>query len=366
MASLYIHIPFCQQACHYCDFHFSTQLGQKAAVVACICKEIEARATYLDTEVLESIYFGGGTPSLLNQAELQQIFATIRQHFTIAGKAEITLEANPNDLTETNLAYLREAGVNRLSIGIQSFHTPHLQYLHRNHTTEQTYLCLEKSRQAGFEKFSIDLIYGIPATKHEIWEADMRFAVATGVNHISAYALTIEQNTVFGNWTRKGKMTLPDEEFQAVQMEMLMDYLPAMGFEQYEISNFAKDGAYSQHNTHYWKKGTYLGVGPSAHSYNGVSRQWNVSNNAQYLKSEATQHEVEILSARDHTNEYILTSIRTKWGCDVRVFKDSAIHQTNLAALLQEGFITIQAHTIYLTRKGKMVADSVTEKLLFT
>lgn len=393
MSALYIHIPFCTQACYYCDFHFSTNLSQKGLLVDCICKELEMRVMGLQVSgktgeqesrqelpvplftrspvypfTLSSLYFGGGTPSLLGAGELRQIFQTIHRLFEVEKDAEITLEANPNDLTDEKLALFREVGINRLSIGIQSFHEPHLKMLNRNHNREDSFACLERSRQAGFEKFTLDLIYGIPAPSHDIWAEDMRLAVGMGVNHISAYALTIEQKTVFGQWVGKGKMEMPNENFQAEQMEMLMDFLPAQGFEQYEISNFAKNGAYSRHNTHYWKKGAYLGVGPSAHSYNGQARQWNVSNNALYIKqiqAGILPAETEILSETDHQNEYILTSLRTKWGCDMQVFADSPTHQRTLESLVEQGFLTIENNFVYLTRAGKLLADAITEKLLF-
>jgi oxygen-independent coproporphyrinogen-3 oxidase len=408
MSALYLHIPFCTQACYYCDFHFSTNLSQKKVLVDCICKELEMRVEGWENGLagwrengftgeqesrqelpilhlpvplftrspvypvpsfpLSSIYFGGGTPSLLGAGELRQIFQTIRRVFEVAENAEITLEANPNDLTAEKLALFREVGINRLSIGIQSFHEPHLKMLNRNHNREDSFACLERSRQAGFEKFTLDLIYGIPAPSHDIWAEDMRLAVGMGVNHISAYALTIEQKTVFGQWIDKGKMQMPNENFQAEQMEMLMDFLPAHGFEQYEISNFAKNGAYSRHNTHYWKKGAYLGVGPSAHSYNGQARQWNVSNNALYIKqiqAGVLPAETETLSETDHQNEYILTSLRTKWGCDTQIFADSPTHQRTLEMLVEQGFLTIENNLAYLTRAGKLLADAITEKLLF-
>ncbi len=368
MPSLYIHIPFCAQACHYCDFYFSTQLSQKATLVACICKELELRSVQEADKKLQSIYFGGGTPSILNEQELRQIFQTIHALFLVEKGAEITLEANPNDLTDQKLALFQAVGINRLSIGIQTFHAPHLRLLHRNHSVQDALTCLERSKKAGFQAFSLDLIYGIPAPSHDVWAEDMRLAVGMGVNHISAYALTIEQKTVFGNWVGKGKMKMPDEDFQAEQMEMLMDFLPANGFEQYEISNFARNEAYSRHNTHYWKKGNYIGVGPSAHSYDGQARQWNVSNNTLYIKQlqeNILPTETEILAPKDHQNEYILTSLRTKWGCDTRIFQDSPAHTAELERLVAQGLLYIAQDLAYLTRKGKLLADAITERLLF-
>ena len=341
-------------------------------MVQSICAELAMQASFFAStgasNEIQSVYLGGGTPSVLQAGELHQIFQAIHEHFSVATEAEITLEANPNDLTVKQLAVFRSVGINRLSIGIQSFHAPHLKMLNRNHNVTDAFACLDRSRQAGFEKFSLDLIYGIPAPTHDIWEEDMRLAIATGVNHISAYSLTIERDTVFGNWVRKGKMPAPDENFQAVQMEMLMDYLPQAGFEQYEISNFAKDAAYSKHNTHYWKKGAYLGIGPSAHSYNGQARQWNISNNNVYMQQIAQgilPAEVELLTPKDHQNEYILTSLRTKWGCNIQIFANSPAHLATLDLYRKEDLLIIENDLACLTNKGKLLADSITEKLLF-
>lgn len=366
IVSLYVHIPFCSQACYYCDFHFSTNLSQKEILVHSICKEIELRSL---NQKISSLYFGGGTPSILEPEELKLIFQTIQKNFELQENIEITLEANPNDLTDTKLALFQEVGINRLSIGVQTFHDPHLQLLNRNHKAQDSFACLQRCRQAGFEKFTLDLIYGIPAPSHEIWKKDMQFAVEMGVNHISAYALTIEQKTVFGNLVNKGRMQMPDEDFQAEQMELLMEFLPSQGFEQYEISNFAKNGAYSHHNTHYWKKGAYIGVGPSAHSYNGQARQWNVNNNARYIKEIQQGNlpaETEILSPKDHKNEYLLTSLRTKWGCDIAIFQNSQPHLIILQKLAKQDLILIKNSLAYLTDKGKLLADAITEQLLFS
>lgn len=378
MLSLYIHIPFCSQACNYCDFHFSTNFSLKKQLVDCICAELKGKGSkghhfsFLPNADfplrLSTIYLGGGTPSVLAEDELKQIFQTIRDFFEIEKEAEITLEANPNDLTTQKLDLFQEVGINRLSIGIQSFHEAHLKLLNRNHNAKDAFSCLERSRQAGFEKFTLDLIYGIPAESHDIWQEDMRLACQMGVNHLSAYALTIEQKTVFGQWVGKGKMKMPDEDFQAEQMEMLMDFVPLQGFEQYEISNFAKDGAYSRHNTHYWKKGAYIGVGPSAHSYNGQARQWNISNNSLYIKQiqqNTLPAETEILTEIEHQNEYILTALRTKWGCDTAVFENSPTHLKVLDTLSTQGLLYLEDNLAYLTRKGKLLADAITEKLLF-
>ncbi|MFC0183923.1 radical SAM family heme chaperone HemW [Pseudarcicella hirudinis] len=282
---LYIHIPFCKQACHYCDFHFSTSLKAKKEIITSICNEIRLQKDYLADKNLETVYFGGGTPSILNEEDLAMIFETISHHFNIKKDAEITLEANPDDLTKEKLQLFKKYQINRLSIGIQSFNENHLKSLNRVHNAHEAESCVKYSQDLGIENISIDLIYAIPAPDHLIWEDDLAKATSLGINHISAYSLTIEPQTVFGKWLKQGKIQAIDDEFAARQFEMLIDTLAAKGYEQYEISNFASESLYSRHNTSYWKQEEYLGVGPSAHSFNGSSRQYNISNNALYVKS---------------------------------------------------------------------------------
>jgi len=369
---LYLHIPFCRQACHYCDFHFSTNTSNKRAVVEAIASEIVLRRDYLPKAEIETIYFGGGTPSMLDEAELHLLLNTINQHFTVAKNAEITLEANPDDLQRDKLQQLYNAGINRLSIGIQSFHEPHLKFLNRIHSAGEGEICVKTAQEIGIKNISIDLIYAIPAPDHSILMQDMQQAFVLDIAHISAYCLTIEPQTAFGSWLKKKKIKPIEEEYAAEQFEILVKTLAANGYEQYEISNFARDGHYSQHNSSYWKQRPYLGVGPSAHSYNGVSREYNVSNNARYV--EAIQKRIipatlETLSPADQTNEYLLTGLRTKWGVNkekLEILSGKSFlstHFADLEEMMQRNWIREDANNWYLTNAGKLFADRIASDL---
>jgi oxygen-independent coproporphyrinogen-3 oxidase len=369
---LYVHIPFCRQACHYCDFHFSTNTSNKRAIVEAIAKEIVMRKDYLPGKELQTIYFGGGTPSLLDTFELSFLMETIRKHFNVDPDAEITLEANPDDLNKEKLIQLHAAGINRLSIGIQSFHEPHLKYLNRIHDAYEAGNCVKLAQDTGIGNISIDLIYAIPAADHTILRQDIQKAFELDVAHISAYCLTIEPQTAFGSWLKKKQIKPIDEEFAAVQFEILIEGLAANGYEQYEISNFARNGQYSRHNSSYWKQRPYLGVGPSAHSYNQVSREYNVSNNAQYLKAisgHKTPSTIEILSPADQTNEYLLTGLRTKWGCQLSVLDQLSNsrfeleNRAGISQMAQKGWLFTNNGTILLTQAGKLFADRVASDL---
>jgi oxygen-independent coproporphyrinogen III oxidase len=344
-------------------------------MVNAICQEIALQKDYLATNILQTIYFGGGTPSLLNESEFNLIFSTIHQHFSIGKNAEITLEANPDDLNEENLKIFKKFGINRLSIGIQSFDENHLKYLHRAHTAVHAHTCVKLAQDLDFQNLSLDLIYAIPAENHQIWESDLQKIIELNVPHISAYCLTIEAKTVFGNWLKNQKMKAIDEEFAAQQFEILVKTLKINDFEQYEISNFARQNHYSKHNSNYWKKGKYLGVGPSAHSYNGFSRQFNVANNAKYLQSVDNQlvpAEVEILSPIDQTNEYLMTGLRTKWGVDLQKIKSEygfdilTLQKRYLDKYLKINYLQIENNILYLTETGKLLADEITADLFLT
>ncbi|MCF2447464.1 radical SAM family heme chaperone HemW [Dyadobacter sp. CY345] len=369
---LYIHIPFCRQACHYCDFHFSTNTKNKRAIVEAIAKEIVLRKDYLDSNNIETIYFGGGTPSLLDTSELDLLLNTIYSNFTVNPTAEITLEANPDDLDPQKLVQLKNAGINRLSIGIQSFHEPHLKFLNRVHDAYEAGSCVKIAQDAGINNISIDLIYAIPAPDHSILNLDMQKAFDLDVSHISAYCLTIEPQTAFGSWLKKKKIKPIDEEFAAQQFEILIAGLSEKGYEQYEISNFARNAQYSNHNSAYWKQRPYLGVGPSAHSYNRVSREYNISNNAQYLSAiqqNTIPSTIEILSAADQTNEYLLTGLRTKWGCELSTLEQLSGYQfqernrAEISEMAQKGWLYTDNGTILLTRAGKLFADRLASEL---
>lgn len=369
---LYLHIPFCRQACHYCDFHFSTNTANKRAIIEAIAKEIVLRKSYLPDSPLETIYFGGGTPSLLDGHELDLLLSTIAGQFSIAPGAEITLEANPDDIGREKSDLFRKSGINRLSIGIQSFHQPHLQFLNRVHSAGEAENCVKIAQDSGIDNISIDLIYAIPAPDHSILMQDMQKAFALNIPHISAYCLTIEPQTAFGNWLKKNKMKPVDEEFAAQQFEILVGTLAEKGFEQYEISNFARSQQYSRHNTSYWKQEPYLGVGPAAHSYNGISREYNISSNAKYLESlqkgiiPAT---FETLTMADQTNEYLLTGLRTKWGVQKKKLECLSnknfhlLHHEDITKMTETGWIYADEDSIYLTASGKLFADKVASNL---
>src|SRR5690606_31556308 len=279
MAGIYIHIPFCKQACHYCDFHFSTNTTIREALVHALAAELRMQKDYLDGEAVETIYFGGGTPSILPIDELAFLLGQVRDTFTVTAGAEVTLEANPDDLSAEYLRNLYAIGFNRLSIGIQSFDDRVLRFLNRAHTAIAATTAVAEACRAGFNNMSIDLIFAIPDVSAEEWKRNIHQALALGPEHISAYGLTIEARTVFGNWMAKGRLRPVDEALAAHQLEMLMDELRTAGFHQYEISNFARPGYESRHNSSYWKGRRYLGIGPGAHSYDLVSRQYNVHNN---------------------------------------------------------------------------------------
>ncbi|KOY85269.1 coproporphyrinogen III oxidase [bacterium 336/3] len=373
MSALYIHIPFCKQACHYCDFHFSTNTSLKSKLVDAIGQEILFQQDYLKGKHLNSIYFGGGTPSLLSQKELEKTFEQISKIYTWDSHTEITLEANPDDLNLENIQIFKNLGINRLSIGIQSFEENHLQFLHRAHNSQEAENCVHLAQNEGISNISIDLIYAIPASSHLIWKKDLEKAIALGVSHISAYSLTIEPKTVFGSRLQKGFMPPIDDGFAAEQFQILMDTLQSASFEHYEISNFAKNGAYSRHNSNYWKDGEYLGIGPSAHSYNHISRQYNVSNNTKYIESIEKQvipFEIEELSWQDRLNDYLLTGLRTQWGCTWERVLQIAPHQmfetkqkNIFEKYVSQGLLENSPIGFKLTSKGKFFADQIASDL---
>ncbi|WBO83961.1 radical SAM family heme chaperone HemW [Hymenobacter yonginensis] len=372
MPGLYLHIPFCKQACHYCDFHFSTSMALKSRLVEAITQELALRADYLGPQAtLDTIYFGGGTPSLLTQAELKQLFDAIHRHFRVAADVEITLEANPDDLTPQKVRELAASPINRLSIGLQSFHEPHLRLMNRAHSATESGAAVRLAQDAGFENISVDLIYGVPADSHAIWEQDMAAAFALGVPHLSCYALTVEPDTVFGRRQQKGTFRPPPDDFVARQFELLLSEMARHGYQQYEISNFCQPGRESRHNSAYWRGVPYLGLGPSAHSFNGHSRQYTLANNPQYVAAVLERQEVpatiEVLSPLDRANEYLMTSLRTAYGTDLYHLRDTLgvdlltqqaayLHElqtTNLATLDDAG-------TLRLTDQGKLLADHIT------
>ncbi|MHA8049680.1 radical SAM family heme chaperone HemW [Aquirufa sp. ROCK-SH2] len=365
---LYLHIPFCKQACHYCDFHFSTQLNGKEKLIKALLNEIDLQANYLQNKELSTIYFGGGTPSLLNAQELDSIFNKISKHFNIAKNAEISLEANPEDLSISYLTTLKNQGINRLSIGIQSFNDKNLTFLHRNHSGNQALEAIKNAQDLGLSNISIDLIFGIPSSNLDELKHDIQLATNSGVQHISAYSLTIEPKTVFGVQKQKKIFQEITDSEMAKHFELTHSMLTDQGFEAYEISNFTKNGAYSKHNTSYWMQEEYLGIGPSAHSFNGGSRQWNVSNNIKYIQAIENNElnaEIEKLSEADRFNEYIMTRLRTKWGIDLAILEQKGLtEQLDLIQNWQQmEFGEIKDGNFILNLKGKLIADRLSSDI---
>jgi oxygen-independent coproporphyrinogen-3 oxidase len=347
-------------------------MAQKRAMTEAIAREIIIRKSYLGAAPLQTIYFGGGTPSLLSGEELNLLLNVIKDNFDVSPDAEISLEANPDDLNVTNLRQLAQSGINRLSIGIQSFYEPHLQFLNRAHSAEEAEVCVQNAQNAGIENISIDLIYAIPHPDHHVLERDISKAIDLNISHVSAYCLTIEPQTAFGKWVKTQKLKPIDEEFAARQFEILTTSLAGGGYEQYEISNFARAEQYSRHNTSYWQQKPYLGVGPSAHSYDGKSREFNISNNARYIASiglDVVPATVEVLSPVDQTNEYLLTGLRTKWGTDLAMLDALSAgeftqqHQNDIESLEKQELINIKNNVITLRTRGKLFADRITGDL---
>ena len=371
MAGIYIHIPFCKQACHYCNFHFSTSLKQKEPLLQALLVEIERQKDYLSGEQLESIYLGGGTPSLLSVKELDLLFNQIQRFHKIANQAEITLEANPDDLSREQLKALRETPINRLSIGIQSFLEEDLRFMNRAHSAAEAEACIDLALEQGFTALTVDLIYGTPTLSHAQWEQNLQKVFEKPIQHLSCYCLTVEPKTALDHFVNTGKAKPVDEEQAALQFERLIEASKVAGFEQYEISNFARDGYYAVHNSNYWKGKKYLGIGPSAHSFNGESRQWNIANNAQYIRSiQAGElpHEVEHLDLDQRYNEYVMTGLRTIWGCEIsKIYGFSPAHARHFKdkaqAFIQAGNMEEKEGNYCLTEAGRLLADHIAMEL---
>lgn len=317
MAGIYLHIPFCQKACIYCDFHFSTLLKNKEAITEALVKELKLRKTYLENNPVETIYFGGGTPTLLKHSQFERIFDEIFKEFKVVEFPEITVEANPDDITADKLNSLKSFGVNRLSIGVQSFFDEHLKFFNRSHNSNQAFNAVKTAQNLGIDNITLDLIYGFPQLTENQLEENLNKIDSLQVPHVSTYSLTVEPKTALHHLISKGKAPNLDDEVAAKHFELVRNFLKTKGFHHYEISNFGKPQFYSNHNSNYWWGKPYLGVGPSAHSYNLNTRSWNVANNSSYLKQLAANklpHQEETLSTKDKFNEFILTGLRTKWG----------------------------------------------------
>lgn len=373
MSGIYIHIPFCRQACSYCDFHFSTSLHNKERLVESICQEIVLRSQYLHCHSLESIYFGGGTPSLLTQKELDTILATIAKFFSWNKDTEITLEANPDDISIKTLVDFRDIGINRLSIGIQSFFDQDLAFMHRVHTASMARKSIDIVIDAGYNNYTIDLIYGAPTTTDVMWIDNIMLLLEYGVPHISAYALTVEPKTLLSHQINKKIIAELDQEKARSQMNIIIEMLTNAGYTHYEISNFALKGREAIHNANYWRGKPYLGIGPSAHSFNGIERSWNISNNTRYMDTIRRGDlplETERLREEDQYNELILTKLRTIWGVtDEDVARFSKPIQSyfieQIPDLVSKGLVVKNQSTYMLTHEGKFYADEVARYLFY-
>ncbi len=377
MAGIYLHIPFCKQACTYCNFHFSTSLKLKDQVIAAMMRELELRRDYLQGTPVETIYFGGGTPSLLTADEINSITELIYSLFTVNELKEFTLEANPDDLSTEYVRSLRHTQVNRFSIGTQSFRDEDLAYMHRAHNAQEADYAIKAAQDAGFTNLTIDLIYGTPGLTDAAWKDNLAKTASLGIQHFSAYALTVEEGTALQHAIARKKTAPVEPEQAAAQFEILMEQARVMGFEHYEISNFALPGHHAIHNTNYWMGVHYLGIGPSAHSFNGHSRSWNVANNARYANSILQENkliaEEELLTKEQQLNEYIMTSLRTMWGTDLAIVEQRFgrdyrnLLEKNSEQFQEKGRLELKENKLVLTPAGKLFADGIAGDLfIFT
>lgn len=371
MSGIYIHIPFCKQACYYCDFHFSTSFKKKDQLISALAKELQLRKDEFKNTTVETIYFGGGTPSLLSIEELQFLIDTVHENYSVATSPEITLEANPDDLFEEKIIELSQSPINRLSIGIQSFYEKDLKLMNRAHNSEEAKKCLKIATQY-FDNISLDLIYGIPNSTSQEWLNNIETALSFGVPHISSYALTVEPKTALANFIDKGIIDDVDDEVAHQQFHQLIEQLEEAGFEHYELSNFAKPGYYSKNNSAYWLGKPYIGIGPSAHSFNGDQRAWNVKNNSIYIKKieeNVLLLEIETLTKNDKYNEFVMTGLRTIWGVSLSKIEDKfGLHYKNFLIkeaqfYINEQLLYIEKDSLKATKKGKFLTDGIASEL---
>ncbi len=374
MAGIYIHIPFCKQACHYCNFHFSTSMRYKNDLISALLKELELRRNYLEPLPVNSVYFGGGTPSLLEINDLTRILNRIHSLFHLLPDTEITLEANPDDLNGQKLRDLKSSGINRLSIGVQSFRDEDLTRMHRVHRADQALDSIKNARIQGFENISTDLIYGIPGMDLADWTSNMKIAIDLDIPHLSCYALTVEPNTLLHKRIREKKEPDIEPSDQADQFLHMVDFLVASGYQHYEISNFSKPGKRSLHNSSYWQGQPYLGLGPSAHSYNGKQRSWNIASNSLYIdsiQSGELPRETEQIDQLKKLNETIMLSLRTQEGVDLELLETNFGSKTRTRLLeksrvwFQNARLQHSEEKLFLTKEGKLLADGITADLFF-
>lgn len=379
MSGIYIHIPFCKQACHYCDFHFSTSMKKKDEMVLTLAKEIGMRKNELldsaqsDNEIVETIYFGGGTPSVLSNDEINFLISEVYKNYKVIENPEITLEANPDDLSSERILELSKSPINRLSIGIQSFYEEDLKMMNRAHNSAEAKKCLEEATKY-FDNISLDLIYGIPGMSDEMWKQNIQTALDFGIPHISSYALTVEPKTALSKLIQTGKIAEPQDEVASNHFMILVETLQKNGFIHYELSNFGKENYFSKNNSAYWLGKKYIGIGPSAHSYDGVKRGWNIANNSLYLKAIQNDElpiETEILTVSDRYNEYIMTGLRTIWGVSLeRIENEFGSEYLNYLKkqsqkFLNDDLLSIENNILKPTPKGKFLTDGIASDLFY-
>lgn len=372
LAGLYIHIPYCRKACTYCNFHFSTSFKNVDHLIHAMSLELAQRAHELTNQSVETIYFGGGTPSVLSETQLSAIIRAIQTNYNVNELLEFTLEANPEDINSENLEFWRKLGVNRLSIGLQSLNDLELQKMNRMHTANQSKLAVERALKSGFDKITIDLIYGTPWKSDQEFEAELEWALNSGINHLSAYALTIEPKTLLSHLVNKEEITPSSDEKVESQFFILQNKIKEFGWDAYEISNYCKPNHQAIHNSNYWEGKDYLGIGPAAHSYNGNQRRWNIANNALYISSienAIPYFELEDLSAENQANEYIMTQLRTKKGIDISyILKSYPNWQLNnkikMEELILNGYATMNSGNFKLTDSGKLISDYIISELM--
>jgi oxygen-independent coproporphyrinogen III oxidase len=375
MAGLYIHVPFCRQACRYCDFYFTVSLKYRDEYISALLKELAQRSKQPGAGEMSTIYLGGGTPSVLSKEQLQKIMKQIHHDYSVMESAEITIEANPDDLTIEYLHFLKNTGFNRLSVGVQSFHAKDLDLMRRSHNEKQARECLEQAYNVGFNNISMDLIYGLPGLSLSGWEENLRITMEQPVTHISAYHLTYEPDTVFNHWKKMGRIAELPEQTSIDMYYALRKISGTKGFEHYEISNFAREGFRSRHNSNYWTGKHYLGFGPSAHSFNGKERLWNVSSLKQYLdKMErgVDVFELEVLSPRDKYHDYLLTSLRTAEGAELGLIKKyfGVTFEQDLMGksqiFIKRGELVLKNGVLRMTPEGWLKSDLIIEKLMLS
>jgi oxygen-independent coproporphyrinogen-3 oxidase len=372
LAGIYLHIPFCRRKCHYCNFFSQASLKYRLPLLEALGEETFLQRDYLAGKPVRSVYLGGGTPSILEPDEIGKLLSAIRGTYAVEADAEITIEVNPDDVTPAVLAAYREAGINRISIGVQSFFDEDLDYLNRIHNGQQSALCIRQVQEAGFTNISADLIFGFPTLTGSRFEENLRRLVDFNIPHISAYALTVEPKTALDVLIRKKKLPAPVEEDVVSHFRILMRVMKENGYEQYEISNFCKNGLYSFHNSNYWKGEHYLGLGPSAHSFNGISRQWNIASVIQYcemIRRKERHYETELLAPEQQYNEYVMVSLRTMWGCSLdtirQEFGEEIAARTSQIAdrFIRSGLLREQDRIYFLTDEGKIFADRIAMEL---